>query len=97
MPRHPWMYIPGFPYHIFQRGNNRKACFLFKEDRHRSYRELFRGQIDAEDLHLIRKAEYYCQPVSSERFREELSVHCGFELGQMFRGRPKKHEELWKK
>jgi hypothetical protein len=58
---------------------------------------LFRDQIDAEDLHLIRKAAHYCQPVSDERFREELSVRYGLEPGQMFRGRPGKHEELYKK
>jgi len=32
MPRRPRMYIPGFPYHIVQRGNNRKACFLVQEN-----------------------------------------------------------------
>ena len=32
MPRRPRMYIPGFPYHIVQRGNNRKACFIVQED-----------------------------------------------------------------
>ena len=68
-----------------------------KEERCRSYRELFRDQIGAEDLHLIRKAAHYCQPVSDEGFREELSARYGLKLGQMFRGRPKKHEELYKK
>ncbi len=28
MPRRARMYIPGFPYHIVQRGNNRDACFI---------------------------------------------------------------------
>ena len=28
MPRRTRMYIPGFTYHIVQRGNNREACFL---------------------------------------------------------------------
>ena len=32
MPRRPRMYIPGFPYHIVQRGNNRKACFFVKDN-----------------------------------------------------------------
>ena len=68
-----------------------------KEERCRSYRELFRDQIGAEDLHLITKAAHYCQPVSDEGFREELSVRYGLELGQMFRGRPRKREELYKK
>lgn len=28
MPRRARMYIPGLPYHVVQRGNNRKACFI---------------------------------------------------------------------
>lgn len=28
MPEKTRMYIPGVPAHIFQRGNNRQACFL---------------------------------------------------------------------
>jgi len=32
MLRRPRMYIPGFPYHIVQRGNNRKVCFLVQEN-----------------------------------------------------------------
>jgi len=32
MPRRARNYIAGFPYHIVQRGNNRKACFLEVEN-----------------------------------------------------------------
>lgn len=32
MPRRTRMYIPGFPYHVVQRGNNREACFLEAEN-----------------------------------------------------------------
>ena len=28
MPRRSRIYIPGIPYHIIQRGNNREACFI---------------------------------------------------------------------
>ena len=28
MPRRKRMYLPDYPYHIVQRGNNREACFL---------------------------------------------------------------------
>jgi len=28
MPRRARMYLPGYPYHIVQRGNNREACFV---------------------------------------------------------------------
>lgn len=114
MPCRPRMYIPGFPYHIVQRGNNCKACFLVQENfafylglgkeisaRYgvsvHAYCELFHDQIDTEDLHFIRKAAHYCQPVSDEQFREELSVRYRLEIGQMFRRRPRKHAELYKK
>lgn len=33
MPRRARMYIPGLPYHIVQRGNNRQCCFFDDEDR----------------------------------------------------------------
>ena len=32
MPRRARMYIPGLPYHIVQRGNNREACFVEAEN-----------------------------------------------------------------
>ena len=32
MPRRTRMYIPGLPYHIVQRGNNREACFIEPEN-----------------------------------------------------------------
>jgi REP element-mobilizing transposase RayT len=28
MPRRARMYLPGLPYHVVQRGNNREACFI---------------------------------------------------------------------
>jgi len=33
MPRRSRHYVPGFPYHIVQRGNNKQACFLTSADR----------------------------------------------------------------
>ena len=32
MPRRARCYLPGFPYHIVQRGNNREACFIEPEN-----------------------------------------------------------------
>ena len=32
MPRRKRMYLPGYPYHIVQRGNNREACFVEPEN-----------------------------------------------------------------
>ncbi|MBQ0711967.1 MAG: hypothetical protein KBT53_03305 [Porticoccus sp.] len=39
MPRKTWMYLPGVPVHIVQRGNNREACF-FCDDDYLYYKEL---------------------------------------------------------
>lgn len=33
MPRRPRLYLPGMPYHLVQRGNNREACFLEPESK----------------------------------------------------------------
>lgn len=33
MPRRPRQYLPGMPYHVRQRGNNREACFHHPDDR----------------------------------------------------------------
>lgn len=32
MPRKPRLFVPGFPHHVIQRGNNRSACFFSNED-----------------------------------------------------------------
>ncbi len=40
MPRRPRNYIPGLPYHIVQRGNNREACFIEPEN-YQFYLELW--------------------------------------------------------
>ena len=41
MPRRARMYLPGFPYHIVQRGNNREACFIEPEN-YQYYIELWK-------------------------------------------------------
>lgn len=67
------------------------------EARGHAYRELFRTQLNEEDLHLIRKAAHYCQPVGNDRFREEIERKYGLKLGQMKGGRPRKgNNELLK-
>ena len=55
-----------------------------------AYRELFRAHLDVEDLHLIRQAAHYCQPVGDDRFRQQIEQRYGIRLGQMRRGRPRK-------
>lgn len=41
MPRRARMYLPDFPYHIVQRGNNREACFIEAEN-YQYYLELWK-------------------------------------------------------
>lgn len=57
--------------------------------RTRAYREIFRQQLSEENLHLIRRAAHYCQPVGDDRFRAEIKEKYGVILGQMRRGRPR--------
>ena len=40
MPRRTRMYLPGLPYHLTQRGNNREACFI-ELDNYQYYLELW--------------------------------------------------------
>ena len=41
MPRRARTYLPGYPYHIVQRGNNRDVCFIEPEN-YQFYLELWR-------------------------------------------------------
>ncbi len=59
------------------------------EERAHAYRELFRHQISEENLHLLRKAAHYCQPVGDDRFRAHIEDRYGVRLGHMRRGRPR--------
>jgi putative transposase len=66
-------------------------------ERCHAYRTLFMEPLSKENLHLIRKATYYCQPLGDDRFRQYIEEKYGFKLGQMKRGRPrKKKDELVK-
>lgn len=70
----------------------RKLGTTASEQRY-AYRELFKHHLDDRDLHLLRKAAHYCQPVGDDRFREQIEQQYGIKLGQMKRGRPKNVEE----
>ena len=45
MPRRARLTLPGIPWHIIQRGNNRTACFYAEED-YRCYLETLEAQAD---------------------------------------------------
>lgn len=55
MPRRARCYLPGFPYHIVQRGNNREACFIEPEN-YETYLELWKEVVRRYDV----KVHAYC-------------------------------------
>jgi putative transposase len=61
-------------------------------ERQQAYRELFKHQLSEVDLHLIRNATHYTQPVGNERFRQFIEEKYGIKLGQLQRGRPGKEK-----
>lgn len=61
-----------------------------KAEREAFYRELFKYKQSERDIHIIRKAAHYCQPVGDDRFREFIENKYSIKLGQAKRGRPKK-------
>ena len=64
------------------------------QERCLSYRQLFRQHLGQDDLHLIRKSAQYCQPISDDRFREEISQRYGLEFGYAQKGRPRKRQPV---
>ena len=64
-----------------------------QEERCYAYRELFKVQLSEENLHLIRKAAHYCQPVGDDHFRKQIEARYGMTLGQTRRGRPRKQSD----
>ncbi len=65
-----------------------------QEERCHAYRELFHSQLSEANLHLIRKAAHYCQPVGDDRFRKQIEEKYGVKPGQMKRGRPRKKPDV---
>ena len=63
------------------------------ESRCQAYRQLFQQQLGDADLHRIRKAAHYNQPIGDDRFRRQIEGQYGINLGQSKRGRPKKNKE----
>jgi len=63
------------------------------DERCQAYRDLFTGCVCDQDLHLIRKAAHYCQPVGDDRFRLQIEEKYGLRLGYMKRGRPKREPQ----
>ncbi len=76
-----------------QRHEQYLALGVSREQRCFAYRELFRAHLDGQDIHLIRQAAHYCQPVGDDRFRQQIEQRYGIRLGLMRRGRPRKAGE----
>lgn len=51
MPRRPRMYLPGYTYHLVQRGNNRQACF-YETENYRVYLGYLRKLLPRYENHL---------------------------------------------
>ena len=60
------------------------------EEQCHAYRELFRYHLSDADIHGIRQAAHYCQPIGDDRFCEQIQLKYGIKLGKTQRGRPKK-------
>ncbi len=60
------------------------------DERCYAYRELFAQNLSDEDLHSIRKAAHYSQPLGDDRFGRQIAEKTGHRLGQKKRGRPRK-------
>jgi REP-associated tyrosine transposase len=61
-------------------------------ERYHAYRELFKVQVSDQELHLIRSAAHYCQPIGNDRFCQQIEQRYGIKVGQMARGRPRKDD-----
>jgi len=53
-------------------------------------RALFGHRLSKENIHLIRKAAHYCQPIGDDLFRQQVEGKYGIKLGQMKRGRSRR-------
>ena len=60
------------------------------ETRLLAYRELFLYQLSEHDLHSIRQAAHYSQPLGDDRFCHQMEEKYGVRLGHKQRGRPRR-------
>ena len=84
MPLRTRMYLPGYPYHVVQRGNNRQACFIQSAD-YQVYIDLWqqcsnRYQIEVHDNH----------PPAVKKFCDQLEQKHSIKFVCINRGRPRK-------
>ena len=63
-------------------GDNASRCH--------AYRELFKDRLAEGEIHLIERANQYCQPLGDDRFRRQIERRYRLKLGQPSSGRPRK-------
>lgn len=99
MPRRQRMYLPGFPYHIVQRGNNREACFLERED-YQTYLKLWEqvSQRYGVKVHafclMTNHIHFLATPSSNTALSNTLKV-VGSRYAQYFNKKYKRSGTLW--
>jgi putative transposase len=86
MPRRPRLSLPGVPWHIIQRGNNRAVCFHAGE----GYRALFKAHLDPEVIARIRSATNGNVVLGSKRFEEQIAKMLTRRVTRGKAGRPKR-------
>lgn len=59
------------------------------DDRHDTYRELFKTQILDADIHAIKNNLSYNYPLGNKRFKDQIEMALGRAVGQRQRGRPR--------
>ncbi len=58
------------------------------EDRHYSYRELFRAEMTDRDIHSISHSLHYNYPLGNDRFKEKIEETLERQIGYAKKGRP---------
>ena len=57
-----------------------------------AYRDMFKTDLNGNELHEIRNATQFSMPLGNNRFKEEIERVIGYRLGYANRGRPKVSE-----
>jgi putative transposase len=93
------MYLPGYPYHIVQRGNNREACFVEIEN-YQFYLELWKecSQRYGVDVHAYCLMTNHIHFLVTPRYKDSISRvtrEVGSRYGYYFNKSYKRTGTLW--
>jgi putative transposase len=93
------MYLPGYPYHIVQRGNNREACFIEPEN-YQFYLELWKECIKRYGLQvhayclMTNHVHFLVTPEYSDSISRTMQV-VGSRYGYYFNKKYKRSGTVW--